>query len=301
MKTVIKILLFFLLIALVKVCSGWESPPGLSLGIAPLVGAALVTGGVGLVNSLMGNASQRKANKQNIELQDKQFAHDINMWKMQNAYNTPAAQMARFKDAGLNPHLMYGQGTPGNATGAPTMKPTKVEPTWRDLNTGEVIGQYMALKKDQSQIDLLQEQKRVVEEQATAAQIKNDMLGMKRAIYEDMLGADLSFRKGQLANIESQIALRLKQEGLTGAQAEWAKKKIEKYISSGGKINIDRDSGWERLLWDRYGETIFRVLDKIDSRFSQDRPSIQVTDDMKAEFKKDPWMWINMMLKAAGK
>lgn len=31
-------------------------------------------------------------------------------WQMQNAYNSPAAQMQRFKDAGLNPHLIYGQG-----------------------------------------------------------------------------------------------------------------------------------------------------------------------------------------------
>lgn len=29
-------------------------------------------------------------------------------------YNTPANQMRRFQDAGLNPHLIYGQGTPGN-------------------------------------------------------------------------------------------------------------------------------------------------------------------------------------------
>jgi len=31
-----------------------------------------------------------------------------------NAYNTPAAQMARYKAGGLNPLLVYGQGTPGN-------------------------------------------------------------------------------------------------------------------------------------------------------------------------------------------
>lgn len=36
--------------------------------------------------------------------------------KEQNAYNSPASQMQRYKDAGLNPNLVYTQGTPGNQT-----------------------------------------------------------------------------------------------------------------------------------------------------------------------------------------
>lgn len=44
---------------------------------------------------------------------------EIDMWNMQNAYNTPAAQMERFKAAGLNPNLVYQMGTPGNASSAP--------------------------------------------------------------------------------------------------------------------------------------------------------------------------------------
>jgi len=39
---------------------------------------------------------------------------------MQNEYNTHKNQMARFQDAGLNPHLVYGQGSPGNQNQALT-------------------------------------------------------------------------------------------------------------------------------------------------------------------------------------
>lgn len=38
-----------------------------------------------------------------------QEASNIRLWNMQNAYNTPANQMLRFKEAGLNPNLIYGQ------------------------------------------------------------------------------------------------------------------------------------------------------------------------------------------------
>jgi len=37
-------------------------------------------------------------------------------WDRQNAYNTPAAQMQRFRDAGINPNLVVGSGGPGNST-----------------------------------------------------------------------------------------------------------------------------------------------------------------------------------------
>lgn len=43
----------------------------------------------------------------------------IQNWQMQNEYNSPKNQMARFAEAGLNPNLIYGSGNPGNASSAP--------------------------------------------------------------------------------------------------------------------------------------------------------------------------------------
>lgn len=56
----------------------------------------------------------RKQKKANMELA--QFQADANerYLEQQNSYNTPKNQMARFQEAGLNPALMYSQGTSGN-------------------------------------------------------------------------------------------------------------------------------------------------------------------------------------------
>ena len=53
------------------------------------------------------------------------YQREKEMWNMQNAYNSPKEQMKRYQDAGLSPYLIYGQGTPGNATSTPTYTPTK--------------------------------------------------------------------------------------------------------------------------------------------------------------------------------
>lgn len=47
-------------------------------------------------------------------------ANENRIFARDAAYNSPEAQMKRFKDAGLNPNLIYGQGTPGNVTGSPS-------------------------------------------------------------------------------------------------------------------------------------------------------------------------------------
>lgn len=55
------------------------------------------------------------------------------MWHMQNEYNSPKAQIARIKEAGLNPAMMYANGSAGGASAsvpsapAPIMKGTKLD------------------------------------------------------------------------------------------------------------------------------------------------------------------------------
>lgn len=59
------------------------------------------------------NAMNRQFNRQ---LQQDQNNWYYSMWSLNNAYNTPAAQRQRYEDAGLNPDLIYGQGTSGNSS-----------------------------------------------------------------------------------------------------------------------------------------------------------------------------------------
>lgn len=48
-------------------------------------------------------------------LADMQQENNIAMWNLQNEYNTPAKQMERLAEAGLNPNLAYEKATTGNA------------------------------------------------------------------------------------------------------------------------------------------------------------------------------------------
>lgn len=67
--------------------------------------AAIINSAGEITSSVVGNATRKKA-------QERAQKANIEFWKMQNAYNTPTAQMARLKEAGLNPRFIYG--TSGN-------------------------------------------------------------------------------------------------------------------------------------------------------------------------------------------
>lgn len=92
---------------------------------------ALVNAGAGLYDSYQNRKTSKQntdktiaANKAESELA---YQRSIEEWHRQNMYNSPEAQMARFKQAGLNPHLIYGQGNSGNASGPPSYAPANMQ------------------------------------------------------------------------------------------------------------------------------------------------------------------------------
>lgn len=115
----------------------------LSLGLGTLLGAGVSAIG-GLVGSSVNRnanlAAVREQNRGNMELAKYKYDRDVEMWNMQNEYNTPSAQMARFAQAGLNPNFMYGQGSAGNAASAPQMEtPTLNAYTQQDFGIGAAV------------------------------------------------------------------------------------------------------------------------------------------------------------------
>jgi hypothetical protein len=84
--------------------------------------------------TLFNTGSQIYTNQQNKR-------NAIELWNMQNAYNTPKQQMQRFKEAGLNPNLIYKQSNES----APIRSTDYVAP---QLNEGllDVLGKSNAIE-----------------------------------------------------------------------------------------------------------------------------------------------------------
>lgn len=91
-------------------------------------------------------------------------------WNRENAYNTPAAQMDRYKAAGLNPLLIYGSGSSA-AAAAPirSSSPGSYNPKAPQVDVGSGIMAYIDTKMKDAQIDNLKTMNQVL---TTTAAVK---------------------------------------------------------------------------------------------------------------------------------
>jgi len=92
---------------------------------------AIIAGVVSIVAALITNSQNKKAQERQISanqaLAKTQADANERYQAEQNEYNKPTNQIARFQEAGLNPNLIYGQGSPGNQSAAlsyPEIRPT---------------------------------------------------------------------------------------------------------------------------------------------------------------------------------
>ena len=106
------------------------------MGFWKKFGGSVISAGSSLIGSISGAIGQNRLVDKQIEAQkrENQLNREYNLmlarqqnqwnleqWQRENDYNSPTSQMARLRAAGLNPDLMYGQGTTGNSLSFPAM------------------------------------------------------------------------------------------------------------------------------------------------------------------------------------
>lgn len=204
-----------------------------------------IIGGLGsLAGSMIGANAQRRANIQNMQLakyqnnwqtaeNEKAYARSIEMWNMQNRYNSPTAQMSRLRQAGLNPNLVYGSGVTGNSAGsAPQYQPAKIQRAtmepYRGWNLGlsDAASMYMAMRQNKAQVENMEAQNKLIKEQARTEGIRQGNIAMATA----RSGFDLDLAR-ELKDVSVGRAIAEKNLSEASAAGAWtgANQKVLQY------------------------------------------------------------------------
>lgn len=197
--------------------------------VIPLVAAgASILGG--LINSGSAARQNRMSQSFSREMYDRQKADNLEFWRMQNEYNSPQAQMSRYQAAGLNPHLIYGQGNSGNAGSISTPDVQSAQfrsPEWGNAVSGGGLAYMSAiydLEIKQAQINNLRSQNTVIEQDylLKRAQTDNVGVGTDRGRFNldfetELRGTSADARREQLRQTRTSIDLSINKDAREAA------------------------------------------------------------------------------------
>lgn len=132
--------------------------------ILPALTSLVGTGINALAQTSTNNANIRFARETNR--QQRQWALDD--WERQNQYNSPAQQMLRFQQAGLNKNLIYGQTNEAQSVRSTNMETPKLDPIRLDTNAltqgvQDSLFNYQNYQSKEKQNELLDAQISLVE------------------------------------------------------------------------------------------------------------------------------------------
>lgn len=201
---------------------------GIISGVGSLLG--------GLGSSAMNNKAVRDTNKANMEIakyqaqwqqqeNEKAYQRSLNMWNLQNEYNSPTQQMARIRAAGLNPNLVYGNGVTGNSSGStPQYEPAKFNaPTmqaYRGWNLGisDAVSQFLAYRTVKAQVDNMEAQNSLIRQQTATEATKQANIAASTSRSE----FDLNMAK-ELKDVSVSSAIADMNQKQAGASQGWTK------------------------------------------------------------------------------
>lgn len=211
-------------------------------------GGALIGGALSGISNLFGAGSQNKTVEKQLaaareeaektrhwQTSEREAQNDWNykLWEANNAYNTPSANIARLKAAGMNPDLMYTNGqslgqsitAQGGMTPSGPVADTSAWNRYRPL--GSVASQALADTALSAQVS-----KTTAE--TTGQQYNNDIL-KSDASFRD------AFNQGQLDTINSSILVNNSKIKLNDSQAAQARAMIQQIDANISKIDSEID------------------------------------------------------------
>ncbi|AXF52010.1 MAG: DNA pilot protein [Microviridae sp.] len=229
-------------------------PIGLGAGLAISAGAAALGTGA---NAIAQGKMNKRAERFNREMFEKQGQRELEYWRLQNEYNSPIAQMQRLQDAGLNPNLVYGNGAtaeggPLRAGGAPSAPNFKAS----NYDFSNVVDQVLAVKQRQAGIKLTEAQADAVRQNTEVGSFE---LEARKEIGQSAFTRQLQTK---IANATFQ------DEKAINEYANWLELA---YDRTDGVMNIDMDAfhhlplGGSRMVQDQIRSVTQRAVAEVQN------------------------------------
>lgn len=152
----------------------------LPLGAGAIAGLGAAAGLIGQgINAVFTRGANRRNQQLAQEAYSRERADNLADWQRQNAYNHPSEQMKRLKEAGLNPHLVYGNGATTTAQQVSSTKQEAAKMQAPQFELGGIVQQFVQTMQMQQATDNLREINKnlVLKQMLQKGQIERTFIG----------------------------------------------------------------------------------------------------------------------------
>lgn len=243
------------------------------------------------------NAQQRQMQKKTIQANKDQAAYaysqEIDMMNRMNDYNSPLAQMGRFKDAGLNPNMIYGSGSggAGNQSSIPKYNAPTLQYNMNPVvNIPEAIGMYQNFQMKQAQINNLKAQNDAIRTSTMATQMSAGLTGVRTDQAKEQLRQSLYTNPYQAAIIAnhargSEAELKQKWQQLTlMSQQEQSNVLNQEYMRKNiSGAQIQNELRQTEVIFNKYRNEWMKM-----GITTSDNPLLRILTRMMSESDIDP-------------
>lgn len=205
--------------------------------ISDYLGGAIITGAAGLLGGTMSSAadadSVREYNRGQMELAKYQNEWNLAQWERENIYNSPSQQMQRFREAGLNPNLIYGQqnlSATSPSAAHPDLKPVpRNKGLAKFLENLDVRNIMMDIDLKEAQMNLLKSQAGYYQEQQGKVASEKE----RNSIFNRMFGSDDYQTNFELQNqYDTNIARYNNMNTMHNYEQDWKTGDFENFADS---------------------------------------------------------------------
>lgn len=242
--------------------------------MGPLV-LPLIAAGASLASSAINAGSQSATNQSQLsysrEMYDKQRADALADWNRQNEYNSPSAQMTRFKEAGLNPNLIYGQMSQSPVVRSSSVEGYSPKAPQVDLGNAAAMGlqglsTYQDTQLKNVQTNLVKEQIKnastdnllkqldaakknaespfwqgIAQSSAEALKIQNEQRLQDLTFNKEMNPIKLESGQYQLNNLIKDLEVKAQSMNLSSAQESNYRQLTKNLLTEGGLKSLELD------------------------------------------------------------
>lgn len=174
--------------------------------------APFATAGANMLGSFLNSQTSSKNTKRMIRAQaeenEKAYLRNVEMWEKQNQYNSPANQVKRLVEAGLNPNLAYGSLDGNSANAAPQAKPNDMSGIARMGNSvGAALqsANIAELEKTRAETKLFESQAEKNQQDTEGSRLDNILKAIKNDRAVEVQDLTIEGLKLQNANDEKEL------------------------------------------------------------------------------------------------